>query len=303
MSTRPHILCPIDFSEPSRTALAYAAAIANHFGATLDVLAVDDPLLAEVASTAHVSLEEETNRELRRFCDLTLESHGARSTDLHVTTGKPAAEILRLAVELHADLIVMGSHGRSGVKRLFFGSTTERVLRETPVPVLITPDAHLRPRSLSDATAGIERVLAPVDFSAGTKCQVSIAGGIASALSAPLLIAHAIEPVFIPPALRAAAVNVDLERRAACMADLDKLAASVTGCAVEPIVVYGDAADEIVKLSIVRGAGLIVISLHSGGRLGPHMGSVTYRVLCQARRLILALPLRADAHTARGDQP
>jgi len=302
--TSLHVLCPIDFSEPSRTALAYAAAIANHFGATLDVLAVDDPLLAEVAaSTGRVSLEEETNRELRRFCDATLESHGARSTHLHVTTGKPAAEILRQAGDLHADLIVMGSHGRSGVKRLFFGSTTERVLRETPVPVLITPDVHVRPRSLSDAAAGITRVLAPVDFSAGACHQVSIAGGIASALSVPLLIAHAIEPVFIPPALRSAVVNVDLERRAACLAELDTLAASVAGCRVEPIVVNGDAADEIVKLSVVRDAGLIVISLHSGGRLGPHMGSVTYRVLCQARRLILALPLRADAHTAPGHQP
>lgn len=294
---RPHILCPIDFSEPSRAALAYAAAIAEHFGASLDVLAVDDPLLAKAAaSTGGLSLEAETGSELRRFCSRTFEraAQAASAASYHVRTGKPAAEILRAARDLPADLIVMGSRGRSGVSKLFFGSTTERVLRETTVPVLVTPDEQDHGRTLADIAATITHVLAPVDLSPASERQVSVACGIASALSAPLVIAHAIEPVFIPPALSAVAVGIDAERRVACEEALAQLAAGQSGCGIEPLVVSGDPADEIVKLARVRAAGLIVIGLHSGGPLGPRMGSVTYRVLCQARSLVLALPPMAE---------
>jgi nucleotide-binding universal stress UspA family protein len=293
MTARPHVLCPIDFSEPSRAALGYAAAIAEHFGASLDVLTVDDPLLAEVAaSTGRIELEQETTRELRRFCERTLERERrpASTTAFHVRTGRPAAEILRASRELQADVVVMGSRGRSGVGKLFFGSTTERVLRDTSVPVLVTPDEQDRGRSLTEIAGTIKRVLTPVDLSPASMRQTSVACGIASALSAPLLIAHAIEPVFVPAALRAAAAGVDAERRAGCEEALVRLAAGLTGCAAEHLVVSGDPAEEIVKLAAVRGAGLIVIGLHSGGPLGPRMGSVTYRVLCQSRSLVLALP-------------
>jgi universal stress protein A len=293
LSTRPHVLCPIDFSEPSRAALGYAAALAEHFGASLDVLAVDDPLLSEVAaSTGHVALEQETAAELRRFCSRALElaPQAARAMSFLVRTGKPAAEILQAARDTNADLIVMGSHGRSGLTRLFFGSTTERVLRETHVPVLITPDDGTPGRSLGEIGATIKRVLAPVDLSPASAHQLSVACGVASALSASLVIAHAIEPVFVPAALRAAAAGVDAERRSACEAALSDLAAGLTGCSVEPLVVSGDPSEEIVKLAGVRGTGLIVIGLHAGGLLGPRMGSVTYRVLCQVRSLVLALP-------------
>lgn len=292
MKARPHVLCPVDFSEPSRRALAYAAAIAEHFGATLDILAVDDPLLAEVAaSTGQVSLEQETARELERFARGTLEPppHSAGVTAFHVRIGKPATEILKASLELPADLIVMGSHGRTGVGRLFFGSTTERVLRETTVPVLVTPDGE-SPRSLGDIAATIRRVLAPVDLSPASARQVSVACGIAAAVSASVVVAHALEPVFIPAALRAAATGIDSERRASREESLARLTADPAGCAVERIVVNGDPADEIVKLARARDIGLIVIGLHSGGPLGPRMGSVTYRVLCQTRSLVLALP-------------
>jgi nucleotide-binding universal stress UspA family protein len=293
MTTRPHVLCPIDFSEPARAALGYAAAIAEHFGATLDILAVDDPLLADVAaSTGRIALEHETTCELRRFCERTLarERRPASTTAFHVRTGRPAAEILRASRDLPADVVVMSSRGRSGVSKLFFGSTTERVLRATPVPVLVTPDAQDRGRALSEIGGTIKRILVPVDLTPASTRQAAIACGIASALSVPLLLAHALEPVFVPAALRAAATGVDAERRAACEEALVGLTAGLTGCVAEHLIVSGDPAEEIVKLASVRGAGLIVIALHSGGPFGPRMGSVTYRVLCQSRSLILALP-------------
>src|SRR5262245_16549461 len=79
MAYQPSVLCPVDFSDPSRAALNYAAAIADHFGARLTVLTVDDPLLAEVAATTGrvPSLERETDKELRRFVGDTLPHLGA----------------------------------------------------------------------------------------------------------------------------------------------------------------------------------------------------------------------------------
>ena len=93
------ILCPVDFSEGSRAALCYAAALADHFGARLTVITVDDPLLAKAAAVEMLDppLAVQSEAELRRFSDDVLPHLGARATmlDFRVATGKPAAEILR----------------------------------------------------------------------------------------------------------------------------------------------------------------------------------------------------------------
>jgi nucleotide-binding universal stress UspA family protein len=295
MSRRPSVICPIDFSEPSRSALCYAAAIAEHFGAELTVLAVDDPLLAEVAASSGrtPSLAEETDRELRRFAADAVDQpqHRARSTEFVVRVGKPAPVILEVAAATHADLIVMGSHGRSGVGKLFFGSTTERVLRETTIPVLVTPDDHSRPTSLSEAVAGLRRVLAPVDLSTWSGHHVAAAAGIAKALSSSLILLHVIEPVFVPGTLRTFMPGIDASRRADCEDRLNALVADhAPGLTVETIVAAGDVSEEIAKLARVRKVGLLIVGLHSGGATGPRMGSVTYRVICSARTLVLAVP-------------
>src|SRR5688572_15900911 len=138
MVLQPSILCPIDFSESSRGAVRYAGAVAAHFGARLTLLAVTDPLLDEadqIEGPAH--LAEDTTRELEPFVRQTFAErpHGIADLSLEVTSGKSAPEILRVAREQACDLIVMSSHGATGFRKLFFGSTTERVLRETIAPV------------------------------------------------------------------------------------------------------------------------------------------------------------------------
>src|SRR5688500_16374792 len=135
------IVCPVDFSEPSRTALRYAGVVADHFGGRLLVMTVDDPLLATAAPT-RTERAGPTERELRQFIETTLTGGtGPKSVDVQVAVGKPAAGVLRVARESRADLIVMSSHGRSGAAKRFFGSTTEGVLRSTTTPVLVTPKA------------------------------------------------------------------------------------------------------------------------------------------------------------------
>jgi nucleotide-binding universal stress UspA family protein len=307
MTSQPSLLCPVDFSEGSRTALAYAAAIAEHFGARLTVMTVDDPLLANVAaSTGRVpSLAEESERELRGLATETLgENRGATTIEFRVVIGKPAQEILRLAAELAAELVVMSSHGRSGTSKRFFGSTTERVLRETKIPVLVTRAHRPGALSLPDIIRDLDRIVAPVDLTAASPQQVIVAAGIAKALSMPLILMHVLEPIYVPVGIRLAIPGSDAERRADAEAQLKALAMSVArDAAAEILVVSGEPAEEIVKVADVRGAHLIIMGLHSSGLLGPRMGSVTYRVLSLTNALVLALPPRVtvDSEQSTGD--
>jgi len=295
----PSVVCPVDFSEASRSALSYAAVIATHFGARLTVLTVDDPLLAEAAKASGFapSVASETEAELRRFCRETLApfASGPERVEFRVAVGKPATEILRWARLVSADLMVMSSHGRSGMRRRFFGSTTERVLRETTVPVLIPPGHAAPATSLSDIARRVHRVIAPVDLMGAPPAHLRIAGGIAQALSVPLIVAHVVEPVFIPYNVRIAVPRLDAARRTAVDEQLAQLTAGLGEIRAESLVLTGEPSEEIVKLAEARQANLIVMGLHSAGCAGPRMGSVTYRVLCLTGALVLAVPPRVAA--------
>ena len=131
MNVRPSILCPIDFSEGSAGGLRYAAAVASHFATRLIVLTVEDPLLTEAADlgTGIHWDPEECKGEMARFARKVFgpESPVLAMLEYDVAVGKPAPEILRVARERSCDLIVLSTHGLTGVRKLFFGSTTERV--------------------------------------------------------------------------------------------------------------------------------------------------------------------------------
>ena len=133
------VLCPIDFSEASLGALRYAAAIVESSHGQLMVMTVDDPLLASMdAARGHAWPSDQTRKDLESAVTdtLGLRAHGL-DLHYHVPIGEPAPEILRVAAERHVDLIVMSSHGLTGIRKLFFGSTTERVLRRATCPVLV----------------------------------------------------------------------------------------------------------------------------------------------------------------------
>lgn len=298
------VLCPIDFSESSRGALRYAAAVAAHGAARLTVLAVNDPLLEEadeLAGTAH--LTEDTRRDVERFLADTFDPRpeGVAEVNVAVRTGKPAEEILRLAGELRCQLIVMSSHGLTGFRKLFFGSTTERVLRETHAPVLVTPGLDAGPVRAQDVSAAVRRVLAPVDLTGATPHQLRIARGLAEALRVPLLLLHVVEPVRATASASARLPKVEAERRYRAEQDLERALEGLPGgLRAEGLVAYGEPAEEIAKVAHDRDAGIIVLGLHSSPLLGPRMGSVTYRVMCLAHRLILALPPLPVAAEAAG---
>jgi nucleotide-binding universal stress UspA family protein len=139
-----NVLVATDFSAPSDTALNYARAMARSFGATLHVLHVFEPLwitsadvvgggvalatmIQGLEDTARKQLEETVTEEDRR------ELH---ATATMVTSESPAREIANYASEHKVDLLVIGTHGRSGISRMLIGSVAEKVVRLAPCPVL-----------------------------------------------------------------------------------------------------------------------------------------------------------------------
>jgi nucleotide-binding universal stress UspA family protein len=289
MFARPLVLCPTDFSEPSRGALRYAGALAEHFYADLMVLAVDDPFLTASAAAAMDEhfLERQTRAALTTFVTETFAARRPQVPDVreHLATGRPADEILRCAEEFNADLIVMSTHGASGVRKLVFGSVTERVLRNTYLPVLVTPGADRGPESLDAWMAAIKRALVPVDFSDWTPQQVAIARGLAEALHSELLFAHVMPR-------QGGLCRLDVHHK------LDDLVRTVPP-QLRPsmTIAQGDPAAEIARLAREREANLIVMGLHSSPSKRQHMGHITYRLLCQAPVLVLAWPPARPGNT------
>lgn len=135
------ILVPLDFSEASRKALRYAGALAAQFGATVCVASIVAPVVT-LETLAALGLAESDDTAADK-CEARLremaqdELGDSINAQFEVVVGEPSREILRLARELDAGLIVMSTHGCTGLKRTFLGSMTERVVRQAPCPVLV----------------------------------------------------------------------------------------------------------------------------------------------------------------------
>jgi nucleotide-binding universal stress UspA family protein len=286
--TPRHLLCAVDLSEGSRTALRYAAVAAKLLKLNLTVLTVNDLLLEEAARAAGKGdwLDTQSRRELRRFCEETI----APDVDVDplVVVGRAADEILRAARTLPAAAIVMGSQGVTGLRKAFFGSTAERVLRDSTVPVLITPPDCHAPMAENELGILVRRVVVPVDLTPGSLAQVQVAGAIGRALRVPVLLVHVIEPLVTPMKWRSQLPHVDSERRDRAEQAVTDLRNHTGVGNVETLIPFGEASEEIAKAAQTRGAGLIVMNLQTSG--AGRVGSVTYRVLSLTHVPVLAFP-------------
>ncbi len=146
MATWTKICCPIDFSETSRAALEEAAELARRYEAEMALLHVFEPPAATSdLMVTPPEMFEQTAKELERKLELwrsEAERRGAKAVRSLVVTGAAATEVVRFAREGGYDLVVMGTHGRRGLRHLVLGSVAERVVREAPCAVLV-----VRPRS------------------------------------------------------------------------------------------------------------------------------------------------------------
>lgn len=141
------ILVPIDFSEHSKKALEYAIPFARQFNATLDLLYVVEPTIYPAdfsfGQVGFPNVEEELrtrgNHELQQLIDKRI--GGRVKARAVVRTGKAFFEIDRYAQEEEVDLIIIATHGHTGIEHVLFGSTAEKVIRHAPCPVMVIPSA------------------------------------------------------------------------------------------------------------------------------------------------------------------
>ncbi len=139
------ILVPVDFSEAGKPALAYARSLALMSGAFVQLLHVREMVYTEatVAITAFENAEMREHIE-REMGSLQMNAFKGIKTDFEVCDGLPFQEVVRAASKQDCDLIVMATHGYTGLKHILMGSTAERVVRYAPCPVLVVPSHRLQ---------------------------------------------------------------------------------------------------------------------------------------------------------------
>jgi nucleotide-binding universal stress UspA family protein len=238
------------------------------------------------------AITEKARRELVRFVRQTIQPFGipASSITIDVAVGNAWEEIEWTAQQLKCDVIVMGAHGRTGANKLMFGSTTHRLLRRSPLPVLATPPATPRVKRPPRDWPGT-RVVAPVDLGRGDRSDVMAAATVARELNATLELVHVVEPVTQPPWLEVDARRRNLQRERLAASALRTLTErtpwGVDGYRVEA----GNPPERIAAVARAMKAGLVIMTRRRGqGLLGPRQGAISYEVLCRAQIPVLALP-------------
>ena len=194
--TIQRVLCPIDFSEHSRRALHHAQAIATWYDAELHVLHVRQDGLPMVASSLPlappIALADvgpaAAITALHEFIERTGWSRPVFPVVRH---GHVATGIVDYAAEVGADLLVVGTHGRTGVDRLLLGSTAEHVVNEAPCPVLSIPREGDEPGSAERVR--FTHVLCAVDFSAASMRALERGLSLAQEYAARVTLLHVLE--------------------------------------------------------------------------------------------------------------
>lgn len=296
--TRPQtILCPVDFSECSRRALDHALGLARCYGSTVTALHVVSPVPVAVPP-AYPALPPQVEPAFDREAVAAqiwrlVEAERVPGARVEVQVEEApavAAEILAQASRLRSDLIVIGTHGRSGFERFFLGSTAEKVLRRASCPVMTVPPKA--PDVVPRGPAPFARILCPIDFSLSSERALEYAMSLAQEAKGALVLLHAIEVLplyydFAPPAV----VDVDAWTNEA-MRRLRLMVPDAvrSSCDVREMVARGKAYREILAAADTLDADLIVMGVQGRGAADLLVfGSTTHHVVRQAHCAVLTL--------------
>jgi nucleotide-binding universal stress UspA family protein len=292
------ILVPLDGSRLAEQALPTAIALAERTKAKVRFALVHPehypPLLIE---PARVYLKQ-----------LTLRFRGqlGRSLSSIVLVGPVAPSLARHAREIGADLVVMTTHGRSGVSRAWLGSVTDQLIRMLEVPVLVVrapdPDAEANPMSFS-------RILVPLDGSALAETVLEPAAALAQLCQATIGLVQVVQPVFLAaePALPYPAAYDDeltaLERNAA-EEYLRRVGHRLQNVGVDTseaaVLGSGPTAESILELARPDQVGLVALATHGWGGLRRLMlGSVADKLVRSAAVPVLVVPPTRRARQRR----
>ena len=303
MTELKRILCAVDFSDCSRRALDHALAVARCYGSSVTALHVMEPapVVAPGPPPHYVGAATLGSTALSPIDRNIIAAQVQRLADAEQVPGVPVAtlvaeapvissEILAQAERLGTDLLVMGTHGRSGLERLFLGSTAEQVLRKARCPVMTVPSkaADAVPRGPVPFT----RILCAVDFSESSKRALDYATRLAEEGQAVLTLAHIIEtrPLyydFAPPmAIDLTAWIEEARTRLRTMVP-DAVRSS---CSIREVVREGKPSREILRLADEGANDLLVLGVQGRGAANLFVfGSTTYHVMREAHCAVLTL--------------
>ncbi len=284
MNSFTRILLPTEFSPSCERARDHAQLIASKQDAEIDLLhvqvlhdsqwgwsgyPVNPDLEAQIAATA--------KEHLSRFA----QALSMPVTQMNLRDVSASAAILNYADDQAVDLIIMGTHSRKGVSRLFLGSTAAEVVRSAQVPVLVVG------RDQPANASGYQCILCPVDFSRASAGALRQAAALAQSFEAQLVVAHVVEPQPVPPYVNAQA---KADESVQALAALDALVDSIQLTPrPETLISHGRAFTRINELAREFAADLLVMGTTGlSGLERLLLGSVTERVLRDAPCPVLA---------------
>jgi len=300
MTAFKRILCPVDFSEFSRHALDEAIAIAHLYDGCVTALHVfpiaisADPFGGLPEFQPFTLTDRHRAHILRQLSDFAV-SEGAEARRITVALREGTdihAEILEAADRMNPDLIVMGTHGRSGFQHVMVGSVAEKVLHKARYPVLTVP--RRAPDAVPRGPVPFARILCAIDFSecslAALRHAISLAadtGARVDVLSVvqliPMYETMSGVPLYYPGLL--GDLKADIWKRLNSV-----VAEAAPEIPVERIVTVGSPHREIVRVASERNAELVLLGAYSHGPID-HMffGSTTNHVVHQARCPVLTV--------------
>jgi nucleotide-binding universal stress UspA family protein len=285
------ILYPTDFSKCAGHALPHTLHLAETYGAEVHLL---HALVLHEADPSNISHRlpdmEELYRVLEEHAETQMRSaikeHGRASFSIksaQVRAISAAGAILDYASENEIDLVVMGTHGRRGLRRLLLGSVAEEVVRLAPCPVLTVPE-----REDGTSAGRVERIVVPVDFSEHARLAVSYAIHLADAYGAELHLFHVVDeviyPDFYPPVLPSGG-SITEELRDQSLERMRSLLSGFEAAEAKAAVHVraGRAAPEIADFAERQAADLVVIASHGlTGISHVLLGSVTEQLIRRA---------------------
>lgn len=299
-----NVLYATDFSAPSDVALPYATAVCRRFGSTLHLAHVlsDTNLLLMTGGVDYVSVDklyEDARSEARRSIEKLITRLGKIPHQVYLSHGKVWPNLSRIVKEKSIDLIVLGTHGRTGFGKLLLGSVAEDILRHAPCPVLTVgpqvcgrarlPEFHAEGAQLAPVELDLRHILCATNVSPVAPQVAALAVALASDFEARLTLMHVIEK-YTNRQDRPALIDTGIERLQSVLPSDTKLA-----YAPEIVVEVGSAAESILKVAREREADLIVLGAHPANRITHLPWTTVHDVVAEAPCPVLTV--RAE----RGD--
>jgi len=294
ISNPRHVVCAIDLSDVSESVLACAVSLGRTFGARVTALHVFDPwppvgplMAAREPRQPEFDARAATTRELHTL----LASFAVAGSEPHlqIAEGNASVEIVRHARELEADLLVMGTHGRSGFDRFALGSVAEKVLRKSPCPVLtLPPGAGPLTQDVVFRT-----LLCPVDFSPDSAHALDFAVALASKVEGTVTALNIVDALDGEPEPQTPAYIVEFRRqqREGAQTALRNLIATHAGAArVTGVVALGRPHREILRVAAEQSSDLIVMGVRGRGPIDLTLfGSTANQVVRRATCAVLTI--------------